>query len=254
MIGISSAGKDGIANIVDDMFDKIALQFVGNIPKLRNKKLLILNSKPHFGLAHLYVQAMENQAPNAVEQDVLKSLLNSAYGYIESLKNKTASNVVERVDGLIKEAKARGYKVTKSQVAEVLGEEMVKAKSHLKAIAESESTKTRNVGTMMDISRKASNQGDYDPSVFFVVVKDDRTCRECIRLHLMPDGVTPRVWKFSELKQGYHKRGEDTPSVFGLHPHCRCVLSYLANGYGFDKKGWGTYINREHNEHEKQKK
>ena len=107
---------------------------------------------------------------------------------------------------------------------------------------------------MMDISRTASGAGEYDPSVYFVVVKDDRTCKECIRLHLMPDGVTPRIWKFSELKQGYHKRGEDNPSAFGLHPHCRCTLTYLANGYGFDNRGWATYVARGHDQYSIQNK
>jgi hypothetical protein len=104
---------------------------------------------------------------------------------------------------------------------------------------------------MMDISRVAAGIGDNDPTVFFVVVKDDKTCNECTRLHLNPDG-TPRVLKFSELKQGYHKRGEDNPSAFGLHPHCRCTLTYLSKGFGF-KAGRVAYIREGHDEYAKQR-
>lgn len=252
MFGLSSSGKEAINKLVEDVFDKIALMFIGDIPRLKYKKLLIFNTQRNYGLANLFVEAMSNKSPNIIEQDVLKSLLESSHGYVESLKAKTRSNITERVDGIVKEAKLRGDKVTGDDIQAVIDDEMKSAKSHMKAIAESEATKVRNVGSAMDISRVAASNGDHDPSVFFVVVKDGVTCNECKRLHLNDDG-TPRVWKFSELKQGYHKRSEDVPSAFGLHPHCRCTLTYLSSGFGFDKKGRVTYITKDHDEHSRQR-
>lgn len=251
MFGLSSSGKEAINKVVEDVFDTIALQFIGDIPRLKHKKLLIFNTQRNYGLANLFVEAMSNKSPNIIEQDALKSLLESSYGYIESLKSKTRSNITERVDGLVKESKARGDKATQAEIESVIQEEMTKAKAHMKAIAESESTKVRNVGSAMEISRVAASNGDSDPTVFFVVVKDGATCNECKRLHLNDDG-TPRVWKFSQLKQGYHKRGEDVPSAFGLHPHCRCTLTYLSAGFGFDKSGRVTFKTKGHDEHSKQ--
>lgn len=252
MFGVSSSGKDAIGKIVEDIFDTIALQFIGDIPRLKNKKLLFISARPNLGLANLFVQAMSNKAPNEIEQDALKSLLDTSYTYVDSLKSKTRANITERIDGLVKEAKAKGSKPSEEDIRIAVAEEMKTAKSHLKAIAESESTKLRNVGSMMDISRVAASAGDEDPTVFFVVVRDGKLCKECRKLHLQDDG-TPRVWRFSELKQGYHKRGEDNPSAFGLHPHCRCTLTYLSRGFGF-KSGRVAYINESHNEFEKQRK
>jgi hypothetical protein len=254
MIGISSSGKEQIADVVEDMFDNIALQFVGDIPKLKNKKKLVISSKRNFGLAQLFVQAMQNKTPNEIEQDVLKSLLESAYGYVESLKNRTKSNVTERIDGLIREYKLNDRKPDEQEIRNILAEELNKARSHMKAIAESEATKLRNLGTMMDISRVSSSLGDEDPTVFFVVVKDGVTCKECIRLHLREDQITPRLWKFSELKQGYHKRGEENPSAFGLHPHCRCTLTYLSSGFGFDQQGKVSYKSEDYNAYRNERK
>lgn len=254
MIGLSSQSKEAIANVVESMFDNIALQLIGEIPKLKNKKILTISSKRNFGLGHLFVQAMQNRAPNPVEADVLKSLLESAYGYVESLKNRTKSNVTERIDGIIREAGLKGRQASESEVQAILADELKKARTHMKAIAESEATKLRNLGTMMDISRVAANLGDDDPTVFFVVVKDGSTCKECIRLHLLPDQVTPRLWKFSELKQGYHKRGEESPSAFGLHPHCRCTLTYLSYGFGFDNLGKVTYRKEDYNAYIRQRR
>lgn len=245
MQGISSGGKEAIGQKVEDLFDRIALEFIGDIPRLKNKKTIIISSKRNYGLADLFVQSMQNQSPNAVERDALKGLLNSAYDYVDSLKSKTRAVVTERIDGIVREAKLSDRKVTEQEVQAILDEELQRAKALLKAIAEAESTKLRNMGTLMDITRVSSSLDDSDPTVFFVVVKDGATCKECIRLHLMPDQNTPKLWKFSELKQGYHKRSENNPSAFGLHPHCRCTLTYLAKGFGFEN-GRVTYVDEGH--------
>lgn len=252
MFGISSSGKDSINSIVEGIFDRIALQFIGDIPKLRHLKRLIISTQENFGLSHLFVQAMSNKKPNEIEQDFLKSLLESAHGYIESLKNRTKSNVAERLDGLVREAQLQNRKLSEAEVQTVVDEEMKRAASHLRTVVEMEGTKFRNLGTMVEVSRVSTRLGDDDPTVFFVVVKDATTCKECQRLHLMPDGVTPRLWKLSDLTQSYHKRGGDRPSAFGLHPHCRCTLTYLSKGFDFDKLGklkyneqdYDAYINQ----------
>lgn len=254
MIGISGPTKETIGNIVNDMFDSIALQLIGDIPRLRNKKLAIISMENHFGLANLFVQAMQNKAPNAVEADFLRGLLTSTDGYIEALKNKTRTTITERIDGGMREARLRKSKISESDVKAIIAEEMSKAKYHMATIVEQEASKIRNLGTMMTISRMASSVGDEDPTVFFVVVKDKTTCPECIKLHLMPDQTTPRLWKFSELKQGYHKRGEENASAFGLHPHCRCTLVYLSRGFGFDEFGKTTYTEEGFDAYSAQKK
>lgn len=253
MIGLSSYGKESIKALIEEMFDKLALGFLGHIPRLSHKKHLVISGQKNLGLAHLFVQSMANKRPNMFEEDALKSLLSSTYGYIEALKNKTQSNLAEGIDGLVKEAKSKGQKVSDSQVQEIIAEEMRKAKSHMKTIAETESTKIRNAGRAMDITRIASSIGDSDPSVFFVVQRAT-ACSECKRLCLSEDGVTPKVWKFSELKQGYHVRGENNPSCLGQHPNCKCSLVYISFGFGFDKKGKITYIKQGHDQYASQNK
>jgi hypothetical protein len=240
MYGISSTGKEAIAIAIEKMFDSLAYKLLGNIPKLRNKSPFF-GSSPNMSLAHIFIQALGGKEPNHLEKDVLRSILNSSFGYIESLKNKTSSNVVEAVDALIKEAKLKDDYVTAGQVAEIISGEMEKARSHMKLIAEAETTKTRNMGHTMEIARKAESQGIDDPTVFFVVVRDNLLCKECKRLHLMPDGITPKLFKLSSISMGYHKRGDDRPSSCGEHPNCRCSITYLPMGWGF-KNGFVSFI------------
>jgi len=111
----------------------------------------------------------------------------------------------------------------------------------MKLIAEAETTKTRNVGHTMEIASKAKDMGVSDPNVFFVVVRDASLCKECLRLHMLPDGNTPKIWKLSELSHSWHKRGDDRPSSCGEHPFCRCSLTQLPPGWGF-KNGYISFI------------
>jgi very-short-patch-repair endonuclease/polyhydroxyalkanoate synthesis regulator phasin len=220
MYGISSSGKEAIGIAVEKMFDRLAYHLLGNIPKLRDKKMEFFGSQPKFSLAHIFLQAMNNKEPNIFERDVLRSILNSSYGYIEGLRGKTSSDVTEAVDALVKEAKTRGEHVTANQVTDIISEHMEKARSHMRLIAEAETTKTRNMGHTMEIVGRTEAQGIEDPTVFFIIVRDGQACSECVKLHMMPDGVTPKTYKMSELSMGYHKRGEDRPSACGEHPHC----------------------------------
>jgi len=253
MAGMSSSGKGRIRDLIDEMFDNIAMHLLGEIPKFRKKgKHLIITHQPHYSLPSLFIQALKNKSPNPVESDALKGMLDSAAGYIESLKAKTQSSLAERLDGYVREQHAASEPATEEGVRKIVGEEMEKAKSHLNMIAEAEATKTRNMGSALDILKVGTAVGDADPLVFFVVVRDGALCAECKRLHLMDDKVTPRVWRFSELAHGYHKKGDASPSVCGLHPHCRCTLTYLAKGFGF-KDGRVSYIGDEHDEHRHQR-
>jgi hypothetical protein len=251
MWGISSSGKEAIAFAIEKMFDALAYKFLGNIPKVRNKSPYF-NATPKFSLANLFLQAMNNKELNHYDKDVLRSTLNTSYGYIEGLKNKTSSNVINAVDSLIRESKANNAYVGAQEVSEIISSAMKKAQSDIKLIAEAESTKTRNLGHTMEIVDRSKQEGIEDPNVFFVIVRDGETCKECLRLHMLDDLVTPRVWKMSELSMGYHKRGEPRPSACGEHPFCRCSLQQLPPGWGF-KGGFVHFISLEHNEYTRQR-
>ena len=251
MYGISSSGKEAIEVAISKMFDHLSYKLLGNIPKLQNKSPFF-GSSPQMSLAHIFIQALSGKEPNHFERDVLRGILSSSYGHIESLKNKTSSNVVEAVDALVREARIKNEYTSSSVVAEVIASEMDKARTQMKTIAEAESTKTRNMGHTMEIAANAEKQGIEDPTVFFIVVRDGLLCYECKRLHMLPDGITPKTYKMSDLSMGWHKRGDDRPSAFGEHTFCRCSLSQLAPGWGF-KNGFVSFIGLDHDEYKSQR-
>jgi hypothetical protein len=100
----------------------------------------------------------------------------------------------------------------------------------------------------------AHRSPNRDPRVFKRPRHD--ACRFCVMLYLRPDGVTPRVFKLSELlangtnvgrKAGQPSRSGKSrtqwKAVIGaMHPFCQCELHLLPDGFGFDSSGQLTYI------------
>lgn len=204
-------------------------------------------------LPGIFVQANIEQR-NKPNKELLDSLERVAEGYLDAHQEATKARVVHAVDTFLRDAEQKGIK---TDVATVLGGQLEKVfgklKHDLNRIVDTEATIHRNVGTMDGIVKVNAAQSIDDPVVYFVVVRDDVTCVECIRLHLMPDKMTPKCWYLSEVGNGYHKKGEDNPKIGGLHPHCRCSLVTLLPGYGFDDNGHVQFIKPGYEEMSKQR-
>lgn len=167
-------------------------------------------------------------------------------GYLSAQKEKTKALIVRDVVSAHSESERSG-----TDFHEVLGSKLAetwdKTASDLTRIIDSETQSSKAMGLAEAVTRMAANSGVDDPTVYFVVVRDKVRCKECTRLHLLPDETTPRVWKMSEVGAGFHKKGEDKPCMSGLHPHCRCSLTYLPPGWGF-RSGLLHYVGPNHDE------
>jgi len=252
MRGISSSTKNKIHELVDELFDRMSLQLIGEVPSLKNKKSIIFTSKPDLTLSHLFLKSLGSERLLPQEKEALKNLLSTAEEYISSLRAKTKAQLTENIDSYVKEQNLKNQTPSTADIKNLINETLNKARDHFKTIAEAESTKARNMGKALQIGKVATSQGVQDPNVYYVVIKDGKTCSECIRLHLMDDLITPRVWKLSEIGFNYHKKGQSNPKISGLHPHCRCSLAFLAPGFGF-KAGRVSWIGEGHDEYKAQR-
>jgi hypothetical protein len=251
MRGISSLTKEQINGVVETLFDKMAQSLLGNIPQLANKKTILFSTKPNFNLAQLFLSSLGSH-PNPTDTEAMKNLLSTAHSYVEALKNRTKARLTESVDSYVKEQRAKGLTPSSSEIKNIILNDLKKAGNHFSLISGAEATKARNMGKALNIAKVGASHGEKDPMVFFAVVRDGVTCKECIRLHLMPDKITPKIYRLSEVGFQYHKKGEHNPKIMGAHPLCRCTLTYLSPTWGF-KDGKVTYISQDHNELKKQR-
>lgn len=217
MAGLSKDATRRIHAAVDLLYDRVIHRF---LQKPSQNKQIVIGWKPRVTLPQLFVRATagEGVRPDAT---VLRNLLEVAESYLEAQRDATKARVTNAVQSFLQEARASGVK---TDVGTVLGGQLTKefgrAADAVEAILDTEATKARNVGTLDAILKIAAVNDIEDPTVYFIVVRDQHLCEECRRLHLQEDGVTPRLWKMSQLGHGYHQKGEDNPKVGGLHPHC----------------------------------
>jgi len=220
MIGLDKAHKKIINDVLGDLFDDLAFNVIGDLPQFKGKKnIFITGEQPLYTLARIFLESHGGDV-GEFEEKILHNNLDTALEYINKLKANTQNRVVNRLDGFVKTKQMKNETVSPEEMAVILDEEMKSAESQINTITNSEATKSRNTGKALEILKVAEDQNDEDPDTMFILTKDSVTCKECIRLHLMPDMVTPRVWKLSQLSHDYHKKGENFPSINGLHPHC----------------------------------
>lgn len=236
---LGKAAVKTIEDAVELLFEKIRSHTMGD--KHPQGKRLYVAYRPDLTLKGIFDLAAAEEGVHP-DQDVLSTLLKISNSYLDATKEKAKAKVVQSVQAFLHEAGNSGVKtdlqtILGGKLYEVMGE----AQRDIKRILETESTVVRNTSLMDGIVRSAAAAGVEDPIVFFVTVRDGVRCDECTRLHVQPDLITPRVWKMSEIGGGYHKKGEANPKIGGLHPHCRCVLTTLLPGYGFNAAGRVQY-------------
>lgn len=253
MRGLSIKAVEAIERMVSGRFDNIGMQFLGIIPTVSKTKKIIFSTSKN-SLTSLFLQALGSRTPNKDEEDTLKVILRIANGYVEALKERTQSKIIQNINAYMLDQNSKREPVSINHTKKIFRDEMDKAGKHFKLIANSESNKTANIGTALQISKVGESNGESDPTVFFVVTIDDVTGSEEFKLHLLPDRKTPRLWKLSEIGNEYHKKGDNNPKFAGLHPNCRCKLTYLAQGFGFDDNGKVTWKGLDFDAFEEQRK
>lgn len=248
---LSKGGTKLVHRAVDNLFDKMMERLFGWKPD----KTISITHRADLTLPSLYQAAArsEGSMPDATTEN---SLMSVAQSYLEAQREHAKATVVKDVNSFLSEAKAKGVTLDVPTVlGGTLSKTFEKISSDMHRIVDSEAQNGRAMGTLEGIVKINAQSGIDDPNVYFVIVRDDHVCKECLRLHQLHgtlDGP-PRIWKLSEIGHGYHKRGDFAPKIGGLHPHCRCSLATLMPGYGFDGAGQVTYKKVGYDEYEEQR-
>lgn len=190
---------------------------VVNEPSDHSKRLYV-TIDPRYTIPGLY-DAAAREGGVIPRFGALDELRKVAASYLDAQKAQAQAAVTRVVDALLAPGRKPATSI-RADLAEALGEVVKRLEPAVERIVETEAIAARNLGALEVTTKIATDQGIDDPTVYFVVVRDQYLCAECKRLHLLPDGSTPRVWHLSEVSRAYHRRGEDRPSIFGGHPHC----------------------------------
>lgn len=243
IIKLSSSSINSIVKKIEEIFDLVKARLFG-----RAGKTLTISFERSKSLPGLYEQALR-ESGGIPSSETLENLINASTNYIDSLKLKAVNQVVKNIESHI----SSGVEVTPETVASSINETWDTVSSQLETIVNTELEAAKNVGILDGIVRSNAAVGVDDPVICFIPSRDISTvCDECVKIHLMPDKITPRCWYLSEVSAGYHTKGEDRPSVHELHPNGRCAMTSVLPGYGF-VNGKISFIAHGHNELKKQR-
>lgn len=239
-----------IEDAVNLLFDRLSGSVFGpDFIHPRKDKNIFVNFKPHVSLPGIYTMSAgeELATPN---KEVLDSLVHIAHGYIESQRHVTKAQVINAVTSFLSGNK-------KADLATVLGGQLAgiytKLQQNVVKIVASESNTYKNLGLLEGIIKANMLQGIEDPTVAFIGPNDSHVCEECRKV-LYTTFPVPKAFKLSEVKTGYHIRGEMSPSMSGIHPQCRHTLVTLLPGYGLDESGHIKYFSKNYNVLDEQSK
>lgn len=238
---VAKAFSTNMAGAVTKVFDRLRTRLLGN-PVGKGKKLVF---SPKYTLEGLF-RAASGINP---DEELLRHIKLVTSNYLDAEEAKTKAGIAHAVGSWVATNPDTSVEIVLGgELASIMG----KAISNVSRIVNTELNNAKNFGTLDYITRVSSSIGVEDPVVYWVCIHDDKLCSECKRLHLLEDELTPRVWKLSEVKSGYAKKGDDRPSISDQHPNGRCHMETLPPGYGF-KGGSVSYIGADHDEFAKQR-
>jgi hypothetical protein len=198
--------------------------------------------RPDLSMPNLFEEAAraEGFKPNKSLQN---SVTEGIEQYLDAHQELAKAKVRAAVQTALSEAEAAQEEVNLPKVLkQELNAVMKKVSSDVSNVVDSELGRAKNLSTLDAITKANVVIGIEDPIVVFIGPNDQHTCKDCKRLFFMPDGVTPRVWKMSELSHGYGKHNCAAPTTGVLHNHCRHSPSTMMPGFGFDQNGKIHYI------------
>ncbi len=246
---IGKMAVETIKRAVATVFARAKARVLG--PQSVNKRIAFGPLNHELSLPGLF-EAASREEGSRPDISTLRQMLDIASSYIDATEARTTAQVVKEVTAFLKDAHQNGVRTDlKTVLGGKLQEVFADTTVSLRRIIDSEANNVKNVGILDGIVRINAALGVDDPFVYFVSVNDSSRCDECARIHCLEDGITPRVWRLSDVGHGYHVKGDDHPAMSGLHPNCRCTMASLSKGYGF-VGGRVAFIGNDHDEYEKQ--
>lgn len=203
---------------VDELFNRLLTRLLGGS---FSGKHLYITTDPFLSIPQLFAQAVTEEGGN-LDHDLLQGIADVTKNLVDSQRATAKAVTVRRVNALLADVKAGRLKPEffRNAVESELVDTWGRITSSVERVVNTESQHVVTMGLNEGITHINALRGIDDPVVGFLVKNDAALCAECRKVHLMPDGITPRLWYHSEVSADYHQRGEDKPSFHLAHPNC----------------------------------
>ncbi len=189
----------------------------------------------------------------AREQYAIKHIKRSAGNYLKNLQAKAVTSIEGTIRGfnydernrllteVVRPTLDQGVQEAKATIGEIasrLRERTGDLYRDWRRVAITEMSNALNLGAADAIIDRNTEKSADQVYVYKIVHHDAATCPHCKRFYLEPDEMTPKVYSMSELMGNGSNMGKKTkewlPTIGATHPHERCELVELPDGWGFE--------------------
>jgi len=243
---LSSTGRQEIERRVDELFDRLSTRLLGPYGPKKIYFEAVFDSM--LSIPGLFTAASASAGGENPDEETRRMISTVASNYIEAEKAHAKAQVVHQIESAVSTSDKDDADAVMTALEGSLSELWGKVTAKVRTIVETETSSAKNEGYHDGIVKATRSMGIGDPVVFKIVVKDDVLCKVCKALWLMPNMVSPRLYRLSELGHGYMEHKHPGPTIGTTHPHCRCELTLLMPGFGFDAGGRVKYIGEAHDE------
>jgi len=249
---LSESAKIKIERQVDQLFDRLLGRFVGPGPKVLTFEVI---HDPVLSLPGVFLASAVEGGTQTPNKELLSSLLRISANYLNGIRERTKAQVLNQVESAVARTGTEGMAEPLKDLEGQLAAMWTTVTADIKRVVQTETANATSEGLYDGIAQATSSVGIQDPVVFKVVVRDDLLCDVCKKLWLLDNGITPRAYHLSELQHGYMTDHRNPyPTNGPSHPHCRCILTVLMPGFGFDSAGLVTWVAPDHDELQKQRR
>lgn len=219
---------------------------------------------------HVHEQMVNSSvAPRQVRDGALDFLERTMQRYTEKLGEEIKVDVLtavehqimpfqNRAEGKIIYEALQDKDIWKKNLRTLLKDKVENWEFRYKTIVNTELNRASNFGALDSILH---NHATKDPAQITVFKQGNKpnhgACKYCAKFWYLDDGITPRVYKMSELIANGSNIGRKAnawlPTIDSTHPNESHILSELAEGFGFINGGI-EWIGDAHDEYPHQRK
>lgn len=248
---LSPAQRRAVLDNLDDIFYNLKARMLGKFfkgPKIYFE--VVKRSNPLDTVEGIFNYTMKMLYGSHIEapDDQVEALAEVTGNYLDEQRLKISNKVMSEI------ASADSPETALASIRESVD----KISEHVDMLVANEARTAQAYAEREGITRVASSIGIEDPTVCKVGIIDDKMCPNCKKLwHTEKNINIPKVYKLSELKDGYMKDHKNPyPTVGPTHPHCRHSLTMVPPNFGFDSSGtvdwkgfgWDEYAHQHSNE------
>lgn len=228
---IDEQQKGAITEAINNLFYTLKAKILGRFfkgPKIFFE--VVQTSNPLESLEGLFRYTYQMLNPGKEpEETTVKTLAVITGNYIESERLRT----IDRIITAVEEAE------NESAISEAVKTGIDKATKYIDMLVNNEARVIQAYAERAGISQVAADIGVEDPIVAKLGVIDERMCDNCRELWHSPENIKiPKVYKMSELVEGYNKDHKNPiPTIGPTHPRCRHVMTFVPPNFGFGSNG-----------------